>query len=58
MTEQVSSGFFSSSGFEASDQVKNHGTRLVCISFAFRNNQWDVQSYPELTVSWGILTQY
>jgi hypothetical protein len=51
MTEQVSSGFFSSSGFEASDQVKNHGTRLVCISFAFRNNQWDVQSYPELTVS-------
>jgi hypothetical protein len=36
MTEQVSSGFFSSSGFEASDQVKNHGTRMVCISFAFR----------------------
>ena len=34
MTEQVSSGFFSSS--LTSDQVKDHGARLVCISFACR----------------------
>ena len=33
-TEQVSSGFFSSS--LTSDQVKDHGAHLVCISFACR----------------------
>ena len=32
MSKQVSSGFFPASGFEASDPVKNHGTRLVCVS--------------------------
>ena len=65
-TEQVSSGFFSSG--LASDQFKDHGARLVCISFACREttsgmfkliklsiidyNRWSLEGSWQNTRSW------
>ena len=63
-TEQVSSGFFSSSF--TSDQVKDHGAHLTCISFACREatsgmliklsiidyNRWSLEGSWQNTRKW------